>query len=99
MHRVQIDFGEGLRMELSTKDLRIVVSDDDGKLGELAISRGPIEWWSRYAKNSSRMRWGRFDTVMRENGRIGQPRPWRPIKARRVRAAMGKQARRKRAPG
>lgn len=97
MHRVQIDFGEGLRMELSTKDLRIVVSDDDGKLGELAISRGPIEWWSRYAKNSSRMRWGRFDAVMRENGRTGQPRPWRPIKARRVQLSTNKLTKRKQA--
>jgi hypothetical protein len=82
-------------MDLVTKDLRIVVSDDEGKLGELAISKGPIEWWSRYAKNSSRLQWRRYDTVMRENGRMGQPRPWRPIKARRVGAR--KPVRRKRA--
>src|SRR5450759_140634 len=90
MHRVQIAFEEGMRMDLVTKDLRIVVSDEKGKLGELAISKGSIEWWSRYAQNSSWLPWARFDAVMRDKGRIGKLRPWRPIKARAAKASPGK---------
>jgi hypothetical protein len=42
MSTVEIAFGEGLRMKLVTRDLRIVVSNSHGKVGELAISKGPL---------------------------------------------------------
>jgi hypothetical protein len=84
MSRVEIAFGEGLRMKLVTRDLRIVVSDSHGKVGELAISKGPVDWWPRDAKNSYRLPWTRFDKVMQENGRKGPLRSLQPVKARKA---------------
>ena len=83
MTRVQIVFGEGLRMDL-TRDVRIVVSDSRRKIGELAISRGPVDWWPRDAKYSYRLPWSRFDTVMQEMGRKGPLRTLKPVKARKA---------------
>lgn len=90
MHLVQVFFGEGLRMDLLRKNLRIVVSDDDGKLGELAISQGQVKWWSRYAQKSRRLNWSRFDKAMQGEGRSGHLRPWKPIKARVASGSKGK---------
>jgi hypothetical protein len=84
MNRVEIAFGEGLRMKLVTRDLRIVVSDSHGKVGELAISKGPVDWWPRDAKNSYRLPWTRFDAVMQNNGRKGPLRSLKPVKARKA---------------
>jgi len=44
MHRVEIAFGRGLRMELKTRDIVFVVSDAEGKLGELHVSKGSVDW-------------------------------------------------------
>src|SRR2546421_12504855 len=84
MSTVEIAFGEGLRLSLVRQDLRIVVSDSHGKIGELAISKGPVDWWPRDAKYSYRLPWKRFDAVMQENGRKGPLRSLQPVKARRA---------------
>ena len=42
MYKVEIAFGRGLRMDLKSKDIVLVVSDEHGKMGELRISRGSV---------------------------------------------------------
>ena len=39
MYKVEIAFGRGLRMDLRSKDVVLVVSNEHGKMGELRISR------------------------------------------------------------
>jgi hypothetical protein len=84
MHRVEIAFGRGLRMELKTKDIVFVVSDDEGKLGELHVSKGPVDWLSRNAQARDRLPWDRFGQVMEENSRWGGWRGRPPVKAKRA---------------
>jgi flagellar basal body P-ring protein FlgI len=67
-HRIEVEMPPKLVLN---KDVRIVVTSDDVRLGELAISKGSIDW--RPAKHPAdrpyRMSWERFDAVMRELGR------------------------------
>lgn len=43
MYKVEIAFSRGLRMELKSKDIVLVVADERGKMGELRISRGSVD--------------------------------------------------------
>ena len=45
MYKVEIAFGRGLRMDLESRDIVLVVSDEDHKMGELRIRRGSVDWW------------------------------------------------------
>ena len=47
MYKVEIAFGRGLRMDLRSKDVVLVVSNEHGKMGELRISRGSVDWWAK----------------------------------------------------
>lgn len=90
MHRVEIAFGRGLRMELKARDIVFVVSDADGKLGELHVSKGTVDWLPRNAQTRDRLPWDRFGQVMEENSRSGGLRGRPPVKAKRAAAAKKK---------
>jgi hypothetical protein len=47
-------------------DVVFEVRSDDEKLGELHVSQGSIDWYSRSSKKPTRLRWERFDQVMQE---------------------------------
>jgi hypothetical protein len=90
MHRVEIAFGRGLRMELKAKDIVFVVSDADGKLGELHVSRGTVDWLPRNAQTRDRLSWDRFGQVMEKYSRSGGLRGRPPVKAKRAAATKKK---------
>ena len=54
MYKVEVAFGRGLRMDLKSKDIVLVVSNEHGKMGELRISRGSVDWWAK--RNRQRRR-------------------------------------------
>jgi hypothetical protein len=47
-------------------DVVFEVRSDDEKLGELHVSQGSIDWYSRSSKKPTRLRWERFDQVMHD---------------------------------
>ena len=47
-------------------DVVFEVRGDDEKLGELHVSQGTIDWYSRSAQIPTRMSWEKFDRVMSE---------------------------------
>jgi hypothetical protein len=52
-------------------DVTFVVWSDDEKLGELQVSKGSIDWLPGNSRTRYRMRWERFDELMRK----GRKRP------------------------
>ena len=68
VHRIEVEMPPKLVLN---KDVRIVVSSGDTRLGELAISKGSIDWRPAKHPSSYRLTWERFDDVMRERGRKG----------------------------
>jgi hypothetical protein len=66
MARVEIVLGS-VRAELKNSDVVFVVSDEEGKFGELRVSRGSVDWWPVLAKQNAgatRISWKRFAKVM-----------------------------------
>jgi hypothetical protein len=43
-----------------------VVEDDDGRFGELTVSKGGLRWRPRSKHQPHFLRWAEFDRVMRE---------------------------------
>lgn len=55
--------------EIGHKDLKIVVSDDEGKVGTLLISKGNIEWLpTGNSVNKRSLKWRDFADLMEEKG-------------------------------
>lgn len=51
------------------KDVVIEVANGDGKLGELHISKGSVEWQpTKHHKNICRMSWTKFADFMEKYG-------------------------------
>jgi hypothetical protein len=47
--------------DIGNADIEIEIFADDGKLGELHISRGGVDWWPRDAKqNKIELTWEQF---------------------------------------
>ena len=52
------------------KDFEVVVSNDEGKLGTLLISKGNIEWLPKgNSVNKRRLSWRKFAEFMQEHGK------------------------------
>jgi hypothetical protein len=53
---------------LSREEVGIVfvVADDDGKFGELTVSKGGVRWRPSRKRQPHFMTWSEFDHVMRE---------------------------------
>ena len=45
-------------------DVVFEVYDDDGKMGELRVSQGGVDWYPRGAQIPARLSWETFDAVM-----------------------------------
>ncbi|MFV3076419.1 hypothetical protein [Niveispirillum fermenti] len=55
--------------ELSSKDMVLMISDHDGKIGEIHISKGNIDFWpSGNSVNHFQLSWRKFAEIMKENG-------------------------------
>lgn len=85
MYKVEIAFGRGLRMDLKSKDIVFVVSNENGKMGELRISRGSVDWWAkRNRETPTTLGWGRFADVMENPDLPRRRKVRRPVKAKRA---------------
>jgi hypothetical protein len=85
MYKVEIAFGRGLRMDLKSKDIVMVVSNEKGKMGELRISRGSVDWWPRLNRETpTTLSWERFADVMESTGLPTRRKIRRPVKAKRA---------------
>ena len=51
--------------ELGKTDLKIRILENDDLLGTITISKGAIEWYPKNAKKPYKMRWSRFDRIIR----------------------------------
>lgn len=51
--------------ELGKTDLKIRIYENDELLGTITISKGAIEWYPKNAKKPYKMRWSRFDRIIR----------------------------------
>lgn len=47
-------------------DVVFEVFDDTGKLGELRVSQGGVDWYRRNAQIPTKLTWERFDTLMND---------------------------------
>lgn len=54
--------------ELGKTDLKVQIYENDELLGTITISKGAIEWYPRNAKKPYKMRWSRFNRIIREEG-------------------------------
>ena len=85
MYKVEIAFGRGLRMDLKSKDVVLVVSNEHGKMGELRISRGSVDWWAkRNRETPTTLGWERFAYVMEDPDLPRRRKVRRPVKAKRA---------------
>jgi hypothetical protein len=58
---------------IENTDLEIEVRSDKLLLGVLLIRQGSIHWRPSYFPSGFRMKWERFDELMREHGRKLKP--------------------------
>ena len=54
---------------LGREDVEFVVEKDGMRFGTLLVSKGAVEWRPTNKVYRRRMRWDRFDVLMRESGR------------------------------
>jgi len=54
---------------LGREDVEFVVEKDGVRFGTLLVSKGAVEWRPTNKVYRWRMRWDRFDALMRESGR------------------------------
>lgn len=52
---------------LGKADAEFKVYEDGKLLGTLAISNGSVVWWPTGTTYGHKMRWGRFDAIMKEH--------------------------------
>jgi len=55
--------------QLGNADVVFTVSTDRGRLGELHISRGAVAWKPLNGKDSYKMAWIKFGSMMQDNGK------------------------------
>lgn len=63
---VEMELPKGLVIGMA--DARFRVSNDDGIIGELQVSKGAVVWFPRDAKKGYKLDWFRFDDLMQEKG-------------------------------
>ena len=63
---VEVKLPKGLVIGMA--DARFRVSDDDGIIGELQVSKGAVVWFPRDAKKGYKIDWFRFNNLMQEKG-------------------------------
>ena len=63
---VEMELPKGLVIGMA--DARFRVSNDDGMIGELQVSKGSVVWFPRDAKKGYKLDWFRFDALMQEKG-------------------------------
>lgn len=56
-------------LEVKNKDLVIKVTNDEGVLGYLHVSKGGIEWKNKNFRYHRKLRWKQFAELMLEEGR------------------------------
>jgi hypothetical protein len=72
-------------MDLKSSDIVLVVSNDSGKMGELRISKGSVDWWPYMNKETpTTLRWDRFADLMQGPGLPRRRKARRPVKAKRA---------------
>jgi hypothetical protein len=49
-------------------DIKVIVTQDGERLGQLKVSRGSVDWKPGKAKRTWSLEWERFDALMREHG-------------------------------
>jgi hypothetical protein len=54
---------------LGREDVEFVVEKDGVRFGTLLVSKGAVEWRPTNKVYRRRMRWDRFDALMRQSGR------------------------------
>lgn len=54
---------------LGREDIVFVVNKDGTRFGTLLVSKGALEWRPTNKVYRRRLRWDRFDQLMRESGR------------------------------
>ena len=92
-----VSFSVG-RMPVSKVDMILTVSNRNGKLGELHVSAGGVDWWSKGAHNQKHFyRWARLADLLENEGRTktGTRVPKRAPRARSKRVSA---TRRRRTP-
>ena len=57
------------RRTLGREDVEFVVENDGVRFGTLLVSKGAVEWRPTNKVYRRRLRWDRFDQLMRESGR------------------------------
>ncbi|TWH99737.1 hypothetical protein IP90_03045 [Luteimonas cucumeris] len=57
------------RRTLGREDIEFVVEKDGIRFGTLLVSKGAVEWRPTNKVYRRRLRWDRFDQLMRESGR------------------------------
>ena len=62
-HNVTIDIPTRFVLH---SDVKFVVWSDDVKLGELQVSKGSIDWLPGNGRTRYRMRWEKFNEIMKE---------------------------------
>jgi hypothetical protein len=62
----------GLRIDhelpVGNVDIKVIVTQDGERLGQLKVSRGSVDWKPGKAKRTWSLEWERFDALMREHG-------------------------------
>jgi hypothetical protein len=66
-HEVRVKINTAV---VAHKDLEVIVSTDEGKLGTLLISKGNLEWLpTGNSVNKRRLSWKQFSKFMEDYGR------------------------------
>ncbi len=55
-------------LEVKNRDVIFEIRDNDGKLGELRVSRGSLEWRPANHTYGFHLDWPQFDRLLREQG-------------------------------
>ena len=65
MARVTIEVRE---LGLGLQDVVFIAKGPDGKIGELHLSRGSVDWWPKGVKSKAvRLKWSTFGARMEES--------------------------------
>lgn len=58
------------KFELTSRDVVFSVSGENGKLGELRISKGNLVWVTNNGRISNYMTWSDFNQIMTKGGLV-----------------------------
>ncbi|WP_078718162.1 hypothetical protein [Paucidesulfovibrio gracilis] len=55
------------KLDVQRADVEFEVSDDEGKIGTLRVSKGSVVWVPKGKHSGGRIRWRNFDVLMQNN--------------------------------